>query len=149
DPALRLVQRSWLPFSLILFGALVILLIIGGVWEQLASERAAIVEEARKHTLNLARAFEEHIRRTVKEVDQALSLLKRGYENDPEHFKLWEWPGKELLLPDLSVQIAMTDRNGTIVGTTERAAPVAASVRSSDFFLHHVDRDDNALFFGK
>src|SRR5215472_18653879 len=149
DPALTLVRRGWLPVSLVLFGALVVLLIVGGVWHQLASERAAILDEARKHTQNLARTFEEHIRRTVKEVDQALLLLKRGYETDPQHFKLWEWPGKEWLLPDLSVQIAMTDRDGVIVGTTEGPASVTATARGSDFFLHHVDRDDTALFFGK
>ena len=38
DPALNLVRRGLLPFSLVLFGALVVLLIIGGVWQQLASE---------------------------------------------------------------------------------------------------------------
>ena len=73
-----------------LFGALVVLLIGGAVLMQLASEQAAIVEEARKHTSNLARAFEEHIRRTVKEVDQTLLVLKRGYESDPRAFQLWE-----------------------------------------------------------
>src|ERR1700722_20114608 len=101
------------------FGALVVLLIAGGAAQQLSSERSAILEEARKHTSNLARAFEEHIRRTLKEVDETLIVLRRSYQNDPRTFRLWEWPGKELLLQDLSVQMAMADRDGTIVGTTE------------------------------
>jgi hypothetical protein len=146
---LSLVRRGWLPLAMSLFGALVILLIAGGVTQLLSSEKSAILEEARKHTSNLARAFEEHIRRTVKEVDQTLLVLKRGFENDPRQFKLWEWPGKELLLQDLSVQIAMTDKDGIIVGTTEGPAPVTASVRNEDYFLYHVNHADDGLFFGK
>ena len=125
------------------------LMIAGGVLIQLGNERAAIQEEGRKHTSNLARAFEEHIRRTVKEVDQTLLVLKRGYESDPQRFALWEWPARELLLQDLSVQIAIADRDGTIVGTTEGPAPVAASVRNDDFFIYHLEHADNLLFFGK
>jgi PAS domain S-box-containing protein len=139
----------WLPAAVSLFGALVIILIGGSVLLQLSSERAAILEEARKHTSNLARAFEEHIRRTVKEVDQTLLVLKRGYESDPKHFALWEWPARELLLQDLLVQIAIADREGTIIGTTEGPAPVTVSVKNEDFFLYHVNRDSNVLFFGK
>src|SRR5205807_4203109 len=118
------VRQSWLPFAISLFGALVILLTGAAAWLQLASERAAILDEAKKHTSNLARAFEEHIRRTVKEIDQTLLVLRRGYESDPARFALWEWPGKELLLQDLPVQIALADRDGRIVGTTDGPAPV-------------------------
>jgi len=125
------------------------LMIAGGVLIQLGNERAAIQEEGRKHTSNLARAFEEHIRRTVKEIDQTLLVLKRGYESDPQRFALWEWPARELLLQDLSVQIAIADRDGTIVGTTEGPAPVAASVRNDDLFNYHLEHADNLLFFGK
>src|SRR5665213_770642 len=108
DPAPGLLRRGWLPFAMALFGVLVVLLIVGGVAQQLSSERGAILEEARKHTSNLARAFEEHIRRTLKEVDETLLVLKRGYQSDSANFRLWEWPGKELLLQDLSVQISYT-----------------------------------------
>ncbi|HEV2186178.1 MAG TPA: histidine kinase dimerization/phospho-acceptor domain-containing protein, partial [Stellaceae bacterium] len=149
DPALSLFRRGWLPVATALFGALVVLLIAGGVAEQLSSEKSAIVEEARKHTSNLARAFEEHIRRTLKEVDQALLVLKRGEENDPQNFRLWEWPGKELLLQDLTVQIAMADKNGVIVGTTDGPAPVTVSVKNEDYFLYHVDHSSDSLFIGR
>ena len=141
--------RSWLPLAISLFGSLVILLIGGTVWFQLASERAAILDEARKHTSNLARAFEEHIRRTVKEIDQTLLVLQRGYEADPAHFALWEWPGKELLLQDLPVQIAMADREGRIIGTTEGPAPVSASVRNEDYFRYLSVHNDDSLYFGQ
>jgi two-component system sensor histidine kinase/response regulator len=149
DPALRLVRRGWLPFAMVLFGALVVLLIVGGVMQQLSSEKSAILEEARKHTSNLARAFEEHIRRTLGEVDQAFLVLKRGYESDPRNFRLWEYPGRGLLLRDLSVQISMADKDGTIVGTTDGPAPVFASVRDEDYFLYQVNHDIGTLFVGK
>ncbi|HZK92219.1 MAG TPA: response regulator [Stellaceae bacterium] len=149
DPAPGLLRRGWLPFAMALFGVLVVLLIVGGVAQQLSSERGAILEEARKHTSNLARAFEEHIRRTLKEVDETLLVLKRGYQSDPANFRLWEWPGKELLLQDLSVQIAMANRDGTIVGTTEGPAPVVAAVRNEDYFLYHLNHAGDGLFIGK
>src|SRR5579872_7436346 len=133
---------------MVLFGALVVLLIFGGVMQQLTNEKTAILEEARKHTSNLARAFEEHIRRTLGEVDQAFLVLKRGYESDPRNFRLWDWPGKDLLR-DLSVQISMADKDGTIVGTTDGPAPVFASVRNEDYFLYQVNHSNNSLFIGK
>src|SRR5262249_35124557 len=46
-------------------------------------------------------------------------------------------------------QIAIADRDGTIIGTTEGRAPVAVSVRNEDYFLYHINRNSNALFFGK
>ena len=39
DPALSLFRRGWLPLATALFGALVVLLIAGGVIEQLSSQR--------------------------------------------------------------------------------------------------------------
>ncbi len=130
-----------------LFGALVVLLIVGTVWLQLASERAAILDEARKHTSNLARAFEEHIRRTVKEVDQTLLVLKRGYESDPAHFALWEWPGKELLLQDLPVQIAMADRDGRAWSARPKV-PRRSPCRCATKIISSTTSDhaDNSLF---
>jgi two-component system, sensor histidine kinase and response regulator len=148
DPALSLVRRGWLPLAMVLFGALVVLLIVGGVVQQLAAERSAILEEARKHTSNLARAFEEHIHRTLGEVDQALLVLKGGYESNPQNFRLWDWPGRDLLR-DLSVQISMADKNGTIIGTTDGPAPVFASVRNDDYFLYQANHNVNSLFIGK
>ncbi len=152
DPAplrARRVGRVWLPLAISVFGALVILLVGATVAFQLTSERAAILDEARKHTTNLARVFEEHIRRTVKEIDQTLLMLRRGYESDPAHFALWQWPGKELLLQDLPVQIVMVARDGRIVGTTEGPAPVVASVHDEDYFRYLADHDDNSLFIGQ
>jgi hypothetical protein len=146
---LSLVRRSWLPFAMALFGALVVLLIIVGVTQQLSSQRDAIIEQAHQNTANLARALEEHIRRTLKEVDQALLVLKHGYESDPQGFQLWQWPGRELLLQDLSAQIEIISRDGIVLGTTEGPAAVSVSVRNADYYLHHVDHDDKALFFGK
>ena len=76
-------------------------------------------------------------------------MLRRGYENDPAHFTLWEWPGKELLLQDLPVQIAMADRDGRIVGTTEGPAPVAVSVKNEDYFQFLASHNDDSVFFGQ
>ena len=131
------------------FGALVVLLIVGGVVQRLSSERTAILREAQQHTSNLARALQEHIRRTLKEVDQALLVLERSYEDNPQNFKLWQWPGRDLLLQDLSAQIEIVNRDGIMLGTTDGPAPVSVSVRNADYFLHHADHNDNALFFGK
>jgi two-component system, sensor histidine kinase and response regulator len=139
----------WLPIAISLFGILVVGLIGGMVVFQLSSERAAILDEAHQHTANLARAFEEHIRRTISEIDQTLLVLKRGYEDDPPRFALWQWPAKELLLRDLPVQIVVVDRDGRIVGTTEGPAPVAVSVRDEDYFRYLSQHDDNSLFIGQ
>src|SRR4051812_24685800 len=47
-------SQSWLPWGISLFAGLLVLLIGGTVLLQLASEQAAILDEARKHTSNLA-----------------------------------------------------------------------------------------------
>jgi hypothetical protein len=66
DPALSLLRRSWLPVAMVLFGALVVLLIVGGVMQQLSTERNAILREAQQHTSNLARALQPAATRTTR-----------------------------------------------------------------------------------
>src|SRR5579884_186677 len=147
DPALALLRRGsrfWLPFAIALFGALVVVVICGACALQLSSQRNGIIEEARKHSSNLARAFEEDIHRTIKDADRTLLGLAAAYERDPEHFAL----RRELLTQDLR-QVARADRDGRIVETGEGPAPVAVSVADADYFRGPRDHPEDRLFIGR
>lgn len=79
---------TW-PVWLIALGALLLLVALwSGVLWRIAAEAQEEEQEIDRHTMNLARVFEEHTVRTLGTVGQALLLVKCGYERDVDVFDL-------------------------------------------------------------
>ena len=93
-----------------------------GVWYQINSE----FDAARRHTdqelKNFSRVFEEHIVRTVRELDKTLLIARKRYLKTRETKPYSEAIGQPLpdpaLLSDLSFQMAAIDRDGILRATT-------------------------------
>jgi len=70
---------SWLIVALGIF-------LISGlwlfVWQQINYDYNRTIEETSKETMNLAIAYEEHVRRIVADADKELLNLKKAYERD-------------------------------------------------------------------
>src|SRR5258707_6333549 len=67
-------------------GVLIMTLLWCGIWFHLRTIRADRIAEAQNTASNLARAFEEHIVRTIKGLDQALLQMRAAYVADPSSF---------------------------------------------------------------
>ncbi len=106
----------------ILFGIAMIAMLWFGIALQIRSEFTAARTSAHKDLRNFARVFEEHVVRTVRELDKALMIGIRRYQAYRVKQTYAEAIGQRLpdpmLLSDMSFQMAMIDRDGYLTATT-------------------------------
>ena len=106
----------------ILFGAAMIAMLWFGISLQIRSEFDAARHGADQDLGNFARVFEEHVVRTVRELDKALLIAIKRYQRARAAKSYDEAIGQRLpdpaLLSDMSFQMAMIDRDGFLTATT-------------------------------
>lgn len=130
------------------FGILILALLWVGLAWDLGRERERVLNAAEASNANLARAFEEHIRRTIAGLDQALVYIESAYEEDPEHFRLREMVARSVILRNVSVQLAIIGRDGMLADST---VPGFTRMDLSDreHFLVHKAGNNDRLFISK
>lgn len=104
------------------FGLAMIGMVWFGIWYQIHSEYQYAEESAQRDLQNYSRVFDEHIVRTVRELDKALLIARKRYLNARKDMTYESAIGLKLpdpaLLSDLSFQMATIDRNGVLTATT-------------------------------
>src|ERR1044071_802529 len=115
--SVRKFRTEWLPYighGSALIGAL----LIGFIWlsvnvflenERNTAERAAI-----KNAMNLAGAFDEHLSRSLAEIDRTLKLLRSRYIRAPDEFDLADWLKTVQLFDNEVLQVSIIDKNGQL-----------------------------------
>lgn len=106
-----------------LIGLCGIAVLWAGMLHALSVERDMALRDAIQNTSNLARAFEEHIVRTMKTVDRTLLFVREAHRQDPDHFDLNAWTSGTMKLTDLASQVALVNRDGILVDTNFLAPP--------------------------
>lgn len=130
------------------FGVLVLVLLWLGLAWDLGRERDRALAQAEADTTNLARAFHEHIHRTVVGLDQALLYIKSEFEGDREGFSLEKMVERSAILRNVSIQLAVIGADGKLIDST---VPGFNGVDLSDreHFRVHRGADDVGLFISK
>ncbi|MBC7952581.1 MAG: hypothetical protein H7Z12_12285 [Rhodospirillaceae bacterium] len=123
------------------------LLWLGVAWE-LGRDRTRVLHQAEADTTNLARAFEEHIQRTIAGLDQTMLYMAAEYQRDPGHFVLTDAAKRAVILRNVSVQVAVIGADGILVDST---IPGAAGMDLSDreHFRVHLQPASDKLFISK
>jgi diguanylate cyclase (GGDEF)-like protein/PAS domain S-box-containing protein len=134
----------------VLLGAI----LIGVVWATLFfllknehdnAERAAI-----QNSTNLAGAFEEHLSRSLSEVDRSPKTIRTLYMRDPERFDLADWLTSNPLLRDDVLQISIIERDGKVKSGSLRSAEQSFfDFKDNDYYKAHIDTPDDRLVVGK
>jgi signal transduction histidine kinase/HPt (histidine-containing phosphotransfer) domain-containing protein/ActR/RegA family two-component response regulator len=121
----------------------------GGVLHALSAERQQALRGATEDAANLSRAFEEHIIRSIKAVDQTLLYVRDAYVRNPAGFEIAAWARSTRFLTDLTFQISLTDRSGIMIGSS--LSPVGTHIDLSDreHFRVHLDNPADTLFISK
>jgi two-component system, sensor histidine kinase len=130
------------------FGIFVLVLLWLGVAWDLGRDRARVLHQAEADTTNLARAFEEHIQRTIAGLDQTMLYMAAEYQRDPDRFTLADAAKRAVILRNVSVQMAVIGADGILVDST---IPGVAGMDLSDrehFRVHRQARND-FLFISK
>jgi signal transduction histidine kinase len=130
------------------FGAIVVTLLWVAIAWDVHRERERALAAAGADTANLARAFEEHILRTVVGLDQTLLFVKAQYERDPARFDFARSVAASAILRQVSSQIGMIGADGILMQTTvDGAVPLDLSDR--EHFRVHRDDSGIGLFISK
>jgi hypothetical protein len=133
----------------VVLGLCGIVLLWAGVFHSLSVQREQALRDATQNTSNLARAFEEHIVRTVKAVDQTLLLIRAVYEKDPATFDIAVWASSTKALTDVDSQVGVIDRNGLLIHSNYPPAGAPVNLSDREHFQVHRDSPRDELFISK
>ena len=147
------VTRNWqtpIKHRSVVLGAI----LIGLVWMALSfflsnehdsAERAAI-----QNSTNLAGAFEEHLSRSLSEIDRSLKIIRTLQARDAGKFKLADWLKSNRVLANDVLQIALIDREANVkVGGVEGEAQTLSASRLGEAYKAHADTREDRLLIGK
>ena len=130
------------------FGIFILSLLWLGIAWDLGRERSRVLAQAEADNSNLARAFEEHIRRTVAGLDQALLYMEAAYEDDPGRFDLADMVARSSILRNVSFQLARIGADGVLADSTvPNFVPMDLSDR--EHFAVHRNGGGGRLFISK
>jgi hypothetical protein len=130
------------------------LLLLVAVWftaithiddEHAAAERAAIQNSA-----NLAGAFEEHLSRSLNEIDRAIKMIRTNYASNPAGFDFRQWLKTSQLFDDQTLQVSIISRDGFIkLSSIESATSVGTDLRDREHFKFQASSTTDELFISK
>ncbi len=123
---------------------LVLALIWGMTLNLIRVERAAAEHAAGVSGRELTETYESQVLRAVREIDQALKVVKYAYEFRDKQVVLKELKARTLLPPDLLFTVSIADSSGNIVASTR--PPALPNVAGEDYFLSQ--RRTDALSIG-
>lgn len=133
------------PWQGVAFVGVVAILIAAVTWT-IRADYAQAIRDAERQTDSLARALDEHIARTVNEIDQVMEFLKTVYERTPEDFDITSEVYRTITLKGSAFQVAFVDpdgefRNGTLGPTIRRI-----NLRREEAFRVHAERPALGLY---
>jgi diguanylate cyclase (GGDEF)-like protein/PAS domain S-box-containing protein len=134
-------------------------LMVGCLWGALGiyseGERAATERAAVQNSDNLARAFEEHLSRSLKMIDRSLKVARARYVRNPDSADFRNWLRDSQLFDDQTVQVAVIDADGLASMSTASDLNSAGSssqklsLSDREHFRVHVGATADNLFISK
>ena len=141
-------EGRWADALILGLTLLLIALLWTGVVLKVRSERQHTEEEALRHTLNLARAFEAHAVRTLTGADQALRFLQHQYELYGRQIDIRAFVRDGLIISNIFNQMGIIDENGMyILSDLPNHSPIDLSDR--EHFRVHRDHPSDLLWVSK
>ena len=137
-----------LRLSVAIAAGLVIALLWGGIWFHLRIVRADDIAESEHTASNLARAFEEHVFRTVRGLDLALLRVRSAYAAQPAEFDLDAAMRESGVLTDVIVGISLINREGFLVWSNTGLQP-DGYFGDRESFRYHAGNPRDDLYISK
>ena len=117
--------KSWQPFlkyRSVLFGVILIGLVWATLFFFLRNEHESAERAAVQNSTNLAGALEEHLLRSLGEIDRTLVIIRSLYERDRNKFDLAGWLKSSRVLNDEDLKVSIVDSDGNVRLSSDRAA---------------------------
>ena len=87
----------------------------------LHADRTRAVEAATQRTATFARAYQDYTRRSLREVDKTLLILRTAYQSNPAGFDLPAFTRNSYFLNDVTLQVALIGADGSLLSAKPRA----------------------------
>jgi len=117
-------KKSWQPFlkyRSVLFGVILVSLVWTTLFFFLKNEHESAERAAIQNSANLAGALEEHLLRSLSEIDRTLVIVRTLYERDKNKFDLAGWLKSSRVLNDEDLKVSIVDNNGNVRLSSDRA----------------------------
>jgi PAS domain-containing protein len=128
----------------ILFGA-----IWTGIYLQLQSTYAHISQNVTRDGANLARAFAEQAKASVRAIDLSLLSLREEWRSNPGRFHEAVVRQQTYLVRDIVFQVGVIDADGVLRYSNLAPQKTPVSLADREHFRVHRDRKSDQLFISK
>ena len=129
--------------------AIIIIFVWSSIIFHLQVERSAAERGAVLNSANLARAFEEHLARTLNDIDRSLKAIRANYIAD-ESFNLKRWLRSTQLFDDQTLQVGLIGVDGFIkLSSVDSRSAVGTDLRDREHYRHFLTAADDELFISK
>src|SRR5580692_10171082 len=145
--------RRWLRATAqgsTLLSVMMIALVWTGVGFHLRVENDDAEAAAVQNSANLARAFEEHLSRSLNEIDRSLKIIRTNYTLDPAGFDLKRWLSISHIFDENTLQVAIISPEGFIKESNiNSATSVGTDLRDREHYLRFVHATTDDLYISK
>jgi len=141
-------MRADAKLLVIVFSAFLLVSIWGAFLYALSVERDLTLRTTIKENANLARAFEEHIVRTIRAVDQVVLFVKDEYERHGMALDLARYTAEGRISAEIYNQLGIIDETGKLL-MSNLTNFKAVNLADREHFRVHVERDTGELFVSK
>ena len=142
-----LALRYGASLAIAAFGLLLVGLLWGVVLLKIRAERAAEIGTVTKDTANLARVFEEHVLRTIREADQVLQFVVDQYRSQGRAVDLRRLMEDGPIISRIYTDFSIIDARGRPVAGSRQLDP--ANLSDREHFRMHSASDTGQLHVGK
>lgn len=133
---------------ILVFGLFLLCVIWMLLFHKIESERKIEINSAIKGTANLARAFEEHTLRTIKNADQAVMFLKYQYEKEGGDINIPQYVREGRFSNQPFVLMGIIDENGDFVASSQ-VPFISSNLKDREHFFIHKDSNKDILFISE
>jgi diguanylate cyclase (GGDEF)-like protein len=150
----RIFGRDWLRYvrhGAALVGAVLIALVWLSISFFLENERNSAEQSAIKNAMNLAGAFEEHLSRSLAEIDRSIKIVRTRYLRSPSgtDAAVGRLKTDELFNEDV-LQVSIIGADGFVKHSSLATSQVAGmNFSDREHFLVHRTRQGDELFISK
>jgi diguanylate cyclase (GGDEF)-like protein len=129
-------------------------ILIGLVWLSISffldNERTSSEQAAVQNSMNLAGAFEEHLVRSIKDVDRSLQTVRSRYVREPQAFDLIGWLRTVELFKEDVLQVSIVDAQGRVkLSSVDPVRFAGLDLSDREHFRVHLQSDRDELFISK
>lgn len=126
---------------------------IGLVWLSigfhLAIERENAQKAAIQNAANLARAFEEHLTRSLTDVDRLLLAIRKSYESNPAEFSFKNLPAPPEFSHSPAFVAGIINAKGVLTHTTGGTLTSTIDLSEREHFRFHAGNPADQIFIAK